>query len=51
MNEQPFWFEKYEKQYLPNAIKVHEKGLYLPNHQELTEDEIKRICEIINKIL
>jgi len=51
MNEQPFWFESYEKQYLPNAIKVHENGLYLPNHQELTEDEIRNICEIINKIL
>jgi CDP-6-deoxy-D-xylo-4-hexulose-3-dehydrase len=48
MNEQPFWYEKYGKEYLPNASKVHNYGLYLPNHHELTENEIKFICKIVN---
>jgi CDP-6-deoxy-D-xylo-4-hexulose-3-dehydrase len=51
MNEQPFWYEKYGKEYLPNSHKVHEKGLYLPNHHDITEDEIKFICKIVNSII
>jgi len=51
MNEQPFWYEKYGKEYLPNAQKVHNLGLYLPNHHDLTSDEIKFVCEIINKTI
>ncbi len=48
MNEQPFWYEKYGKEYLPNSQKVHEKGLYLPNHHDITEEEVKFICDILN---
>jgi len=51
MNEQPFWYEKYGKEYLPNAYKVHHNGLYLPNHHDITEDEIEFICDIVNKNL
>jgi CDP-6-deoxy-D-xylo-4-hexulose-3-dehydrase len=51
MNEQPFWYERFGRKELPNAKKVHEKGLYIPNHQELTEDEIVFISEVINKII
>jgi CDP-4-dehydro-6-deoxyglucose reductase, E1 len=50
MNEQPFWYNLYGKEYLPNAKKVHDNGLYLPNHHHLTEDEIKFICNIINNV-
>lgn len=51
MTEQPFWYEKYGKTLLPNATKVHNFGLYLPNHSELTEDDIIFICDIVNKVL
>ena len=51
MNEQPFWIEKYGQSYLPNAKKVHENGLYLPNNFDITEDEIKFICEIVNNTI
>jgi CDP-6-deoxy-D-xylo-4-hexulose-3-dehydrase len=49
MNEQPFWFERFGKDYLPNASKVHDYGLYLPNNPNLTENEIKFVSEIVNK--
>lgn len=49
MNEQPFWYEKYGKEYLPNAYKVHNYGLYLPNHHDINQDEIEFVCEIVNK--
>jgi CDP-6-deoxy-D-xylo-4-hexulose-3-dehydrase len=51
MSEQPFWYENYEKILLPNATKVHNLGLYLPNHHELSENEIIFISDIVNKIL
>ena len=51
MNEQPFWYERYGKTDLPNALKVHNNGLYLPNHHKLTKSEIKKIAKIINKIV
>jgi CDP-6-deoxy-D-xylo-4-hexulose-3-dehydrase len=49
MNEQPFWFERFGKDYLPNASKVHDYGLYVPNNPELSEEQIKFVSEIINK--
>jgi CDP-6-deoxy-D-xylo-4-hexulose-3-dehydrase len=51
MSEQPFWYEKYGKTLLPNATKVHNLGLYLPNHSELSESDIIFISNIVNKIL
>lgn len=49
MNEQPFWFNVYGKSVLPNAKKVHDYGLYLPNNPNLTEENIITISNIINK--
>lgn len=49
MNEQPFWFDKYKKKYLPISKRVHEFGMYVPNHPKLTEDQLEIICSIINK--
>lgn len=47
IGEQPFWIEKYGKQILPNASRVHSNGLYIPCHQELKENEIDEISEIL----
>jgi CDP-6-deoxy-D-xylo-4-hexulose-3-dehydrase len=49
INEHPFWYERYEKSNLPNAKMVHEYGLYIPNNHQMTDDEIKKIVEIVNK--
>jgi CDP-6-deoxy-D-xylo-4-hexulose-3-dehydrase len=49
MNKQPFWYETYGKKELSNSSVIHEFGLYLPNHQDLEYDEIKLICNIVNK--
>jgi CDP-6-deoxy-D-xylo-4-hexulose-3-dehydrase len=51
INEQPFWINNYKREDLPNSKKVHINGLYLPNHHDLTEDEIIYISNIINNIL
>lgn len=49
INEQPFWYERYKKEYLPNASKVHYNGVYVPNHHGLTLNEIEYIADIINQ--
>jgi CDP-6-deoxy-D-xylo-4-hexulose-3-dehydrase len=30
---------------LPNADKIHDFGIYLPNHHNLTYDDIMRVSE------
>ena len=51
MNEQPFWVSRFGKSDLPNAKKVHDFGLYLPNNPDMTENDIIKISNIINKTL
>ena len=45
MGQQPFWISKFKKTNLPNAEKIHKYGLYLPNHENLTQKQVKYICE------
>lgn len=47
--KQPFWTENYPHVFLENADKVDTYGMYLPNNHQLTEEEIVRISDIINK--
>jgi CDP-6-deoxy-D-xylo-4-hexulose-3-dehydrase len=49
INEHPFWHERYGHQDLPTSKMVHEYGLYIPNNHEMTEDELNKIIEIVNK--
>jgi CDP-6-deoxy-D-xylo-4-hexulose-3-dehydrase len=49
MSKKPMWYEKYGKVSLPNCEKINEFGFYIPNHQDLTEDQIKFITDIINE--
>jgi CDP-6-deoxy-D-xylo-4-hexulose-3-dehydrase len=49
MGKQPFFVKKYGEQVLPNAEKVREHGMYLPNHHLLSEQEIHTICEVVNR--
>ena len=47
INKHPFWYERYGMENLTNAEKVHEFGLYVPNHQNMSFDEVDKVCEII----
>jgi CDP-6-deoxy-D-xylo-4-hexulose-3-dehydrase len=49
MANKPMWYEKYGKINLPNANIIDKMGFYLPNHQDLTEKDIHKITNIINK--
>ena len=48
MASKPMWTKKYQKPILPNAELLEEQGFYIPNHQDLTIQEIKQIVDIIN---
>ena len=45
MGQQPFWLKKFKKPNLPNAEKIHKYGLYLPNHENLSEKQVRFICD------
>lgn len=47
LGRKPFWYKTYGITVLPNADLINEKGFYIPNHQDLTEQDISRVCEII----
>lgn len=51
INEHPFWYERYEKQDLPMAKKLHKYGLYIPNNHQLTDDEISKVIHVVNNAL
>ena len=48
MSKKPMWYERYGKSNLPNCEKINEFGFYVPNHQDLTKDQIKLITDLIN---
>ena len=49
MASKPMWYNENEIPLLPNCELVNKIGFYIPNHQDLTEDEINQITTIINK--
>ncbi len=49
MGVQPFYVKLYGKQQLKNADIVDKFGMYVPNHPSMTEEDIKKVCEIINR--
>ena len=48
MSRQPFMIEYAE--HMPNADKIHENGLYIPNHADLSNQDIERILSVISQI-
>ena len=42
------WFNEYKIPSLPNCELVDRIGFYIPNHQDLTENDINKITKIIN---
>lgn len=50
MGRQPFWIKKYGEMHLPNADKIHDYGLYLPNHDKITAEEIHFVSEKFKEV-
>lgn len=49
MSTQPMYIEKYGRKDLNVASQIDKYGFYVPNNDKITEEEIKTICDIINK--
>jgi len=49
INEHPFWYERYGRKELPNSKLVHDFGIYIPNNHQMTDEEITKVIEIVNK--
>ena len=49
MGSQPFYIKKYGRKILPNSEIIDRHGFYIPNHPELTEEQILKIVSIIRE--
>lgn len=50
MGRQPFWVRRHGITALPVADKVHEQGLYLPNHADLSPDDVAYVAEAFREV-
>ena len=50
MGRQPFWIKKYGVTHLPVADKVHDFGLYLPNHANITPEDIAYVAKHFREV-
>ncbi|WP_417684500.1 DegT/DnrJ/EryC1/StrS family aminotransferase [Roseibium sp.] len=46
----PFWIREMGPRRLPNADKVHDYGIYLPNHHNLSADHVRRVSAVFSSI-
>jgi CDP-6-deoxy-D-xylo-4-hexulose-3-dehydrase len=44
----PFWYENFAKPELKNCGLIDQYGFYIPNHQDLTKNDLNKIIEIVN---
>lgn len=51
MGTQPFYVKQYGRKELPNVSYIDKYGFYIPNHPELTPDDILNITKIIKDSL
>lgn len=49
MGIQPFYKKLYGENKLPNCSIIDERGVYVPNHDKMTTEDIDRICDILLK--
>ena len=49
LSKQPYWYENFGNVELKNAELIHECGLYVPNNHEMSEQDIEKICKVINE--
>lgn len=50
MARQPFWTRVYGTCNLKNGDIINAQGFYLPNHQDLSPDDIRVVCNLINEV-
>jgi CDP-6-deoxy-D-xylo-4-hexulose-3-dehydrase len=50
MSKKPMWIKNYGEVNLPNCRLINECGFYIPNHQDLTQDQIILISNIVNNV-
>jgi CDP-6-deoxy-D-xylo-4-hexulose-3-dehydrase len=48
MSKKPMWIKNYGEVNLPNCQLINEYGFYIPNHQDLTTEQITLISNIVN---
>lgn len=49
MGTQPFYKKLYGEKKLPNCSIIDERGIYVPNHDKMANEDIDRVCEILLK--
>jgi CDP-6-deoxy-D-xylo-4-hexulose-3-dehydrase len=49
MGTQPFYKKLYGENKLPKCSIVDERGIYVPNHDKMTKEDIDRVCNILLK--
>ena len=49
MGLQPIWSKLYGETPMKNANIIERYGMYVPNHQDLTHEDIMRVCSIVNR--
>jgi CDP-6-deoxy-D-xylo-4-hexulose-3-dehydrase len=50
MSKKPMWTNNYDEVYLKNCDLINKYGFYIPNHQDLSIEEINFITNIINNV-
>ena len=45
----PFWLRNHQEFSAPVADLVHSRGIYLPNHVDLSFDDIQKICSVVDR--
>ena len=48
LGNKPFWYENFEEIYMKNSELIDKYGFYIPNHQDLTQEQLDKIIKIIN---
>jgi len=44
----PFWYEYFDKPQLVNCELIDKYGFYVPNHQDLSNNDLDKVIEIVN---
>ncbi len=46
----PFWLKNHDAIVLPNADKVHDYGIYLPNHHNLSLEDVELVATVFAEV-
>lgn len=48
LGNKPFWYENFGEVHMENCNLIDEYGFYIPNHQDLTIEQLDKIIKIVN---